>query len=96
MQRHDKSNYLRELGKILRTPKTQPDMESFLDDFFTPNEIKQFVERYRIGDRLLRGRPQRQVKSELGVSISKVSRVSYMLKNGLGGFQRIWTSLHQN
>lgn len=86
-------DYARQLARILRTPGNEEAMRRFLDDFLTPAEIKHLVERYLIGDLILRGVPQRNVKQTLRVSISKVSRTSNMLQHGLGAFREVWTAL---
>lgn len=59
-----------------------------LGDLLTPAEIEALGERWQITRLLLEGKSQRDVASELGVSITTVSRGSRQLKYGQGGFER--------
>jgi Trp operon repressor len=87
--------HTKKLSQIFLSPRHPKEMESFLQDFFSPSEIKQLAERWYIGDLLLKELTQRDVKDELRVSISKVSRVSYMIQHGTGAFRRVWDYLNK-
>lgn len=93
--RSNHEQYLNDLATVFMAARNRQELKMFLDDFLSPTEIKQLIERYRIGDQLLKGVPQREVKANLKVSITKVSRASYMLKNGVGGFFKVWTMLQK-
>ena len=63
------------------------DLECFLEDLLTPNELKAISERWRLVWLLADGKTQREVRDELGVAIATVSRGSQQLQRGTGGFK---------
>lgn len=55
-------------------------MSKFFEEIFTPAEIDDFVLRWRLMEMLLEGVPQREISSELGISLCKITRGSRILK----------------
>ncbi len=78
-----------ELRGIFALVKTPEEMESLLDGLLTPAEMQEFVNRWRLMQRLLRDEPQRQIARELGVSLGTIARGSRLLKYGPGRFRRL-------
>ncbi|HLG18830.1 MAG TPA: Trp family transcriptional regulator [Bdellovibrionota bacterium] len=87
-------SYVKQLRRIFTCPKSPEEMEDFIEDFMSPSEVRQFVERWLIAELLLRGQSQRKVKQNLGVSISKVSRCANVVNYGNGAFRRTFLRLH--
>ena len=80
------------LADLFRPSPSEKEANDFLRDFLSPSEILQLAERVLIARLLLKGLSQREVKQELGVSISKVSRCANVLNYGTGAFGRILRS----
>jgi TrpR family transcriptional regulator, trp operon repressor len=80
---------LESLSKVLLSIKDTQEMREFVQGFFTPSEIEQLWERWRIIELLLDGQSQRSVKAELGVSIATVSRGANVLRSDSRIFKKI-------
>lgn len=78
------------LAEIFSQLKSQREWEEFIEDFFSPSEVLQFEERWKIAVALLEKKTQRAVAESLGVSISKVTRGAQVLKFGRGSFQKLF------
>lgn len=81
------------LAELLLEVESVKDMEELITDWLTPAERKDLWERWCIVDMLLRGISQREIRDELKVSISKVTRGSRELQYGTGAFRRQWEKL---
>jgi len=84
---------LKELAHLFSSQRHTKEMEEFLEDILTRREQKEILERWYIVKALLKGGTQREVKEQLKVSISKVSRGAQVLKYGRGAFLRIFNRL---
>jgi Trp operon repressor len=62
--------------------------EALLKDLLTPAEINEFVARFQIVKRLVRGETQRDIASALHVALVTVGRGSRALEESSGGFSR--------
>ena len=78
------------LAKLFRLSRSNKEMESFVQDFFTPSELLHLHERWQIVDHVLQGESQRSIRDRLGVSLAKVSRGAQVVKFGKGAFKTIW------
>ena len=58
------------------------DLDSFLEDMMTPQEIEALDERIKIMHALTAGKTQREIAEELELSITTVSRGSRILQYG--------------
>ena len=76
-------NDLYELFASIDDPK---EAQLILKDILTPQELDSVAERWQLIQSLARGDPQRDIADKLGISISKITRGSRMLKYGEGGF----------
>lgn len=58
------------------------DLDGFLEDMMTPQEIEALDERIKIMHALATGKTQREIAEELEISITTVSRGSRILQYG--------------
>ena len=64
-------------------------MRRFFSEIFTPAEIDDFVLRWRLMEMLQNGVSQRDIATELGVSLCKITRGSKVLRTGNSITERI-------
>ena len=73
----------RELGELIevftRTATTE-DMQKLFEELFTQKEKYDFALRWRLLKDLHGGKPQREIASNLGISLCKITRGSRILK----------------
>lgn len=67
-------------GYIAEMTETET-VENFLDEILTPAEKNALALRWQLMKKLKQGVPQRQIASELGISLCKITRGSKILKN---------------
>lgn len=72
--------------------KSKQDMRDFLEDLLTPQEWLEISERIQLVKQLLNGKTQRDVASDLGISITTVNRWARMIKYGTGSFTKLLQS----
>ena len=77
------------LEKLFDSCEDARERRDLLQDLLTDAEQIDIAERWEIVRRLLDGLPQRTIQSEVGVSISLVTRASGALKSGGKGFRRV-------
>jgi Trp operon repressor len=58
------------------------DLDGFIEDMMTPQEIEALDERIKIMHALMAGKTQREIAEELQLSITTVSRWSRILQYG--------------
>lgn len=58
------------------------DLDGFLEDILSPQEIETLDERIKVLHALGAGKTQREIAEELGISITTVSRGSRILQYG--------------
>ncbi|MDQ6984768.1 MAG: YerC/YecD family TrpR-related protein [Candidatus Dojkabacteria bacterium] len=76
--------------------KTVDEAANFMRDLLTEKEIEEFSSRFEVAKELDKGKPQRQVATEAGVSIATVTRVNRFLKNGMDGYRLILDRLNSH
>ena len=67
---------------IAELKRHKDDLDGFLEDMLTPQEIEALDERIKIMHALVAGKTQRQIAEELELSITTVSRGSRILQYG--------------
>lgn len=77
---------LRNLHTLFVHVHNQREAEMLLKDILTPRELASVAERWQLVQMLAKGMKQREIKKELKMSISKVTRGSHVLRHGTGGF----------
>ena len=80
--------YYDDLYDLVRSVETRAETRDLLQDLLTPQELDSLAERWQEVQALASGKPQRQIAEELGLSISKITRGSRVLRYGAGGFFR--------
>jgi len=84
----------KELCTALLLLSTEKEAMQFLRDLLTEPEIIEFGSRFKVARELNKGKSQRKVAAETGVSIATVTRVNQWLKRGMGGYKLILDKLH--
>ncbi len=82
-----------DLMAVLAALDDVEDLRMLMSDLLTPAENKALSERWAIVKGLASGLSQRDVRDEVGVSISTVSRGNRQLQYGHGGFEVAFDSL---
>lgn len=67
--------------QILNNLKSENEIEKFLDEILTKNELDTLSKRWRIMELLSQGTTQRDIANDLNVSLCKVTRGAKILKN---------------
>ena len=67
--------------QILNNLKSENEIEKFLDEILTKNELETLSKRWRIMELLSQGTTQRDIANDLNVSLCKVTRGAKILKN---------------
>lgn len=67
---------------IAELKRHKDDLDGFLEDVMTPQEIEALDERIKIMHALAAGKTQREIAEELELSITTVSRGSRILQYG--------------
>lgn len=78
--------YYKELYALLCAMENAKEAKLLLQDLLTPQELDSLAERWQEVRALAKGATQRSIAKRLGISISKITRGSRVLKNGSGGF----------
>lgn len=71
----------RELAAVFLRVRTRDDMERFLEEVFTRRELRDLGLRWRLMVMLRRGRTQRRIAADLGISLCKITRGARVLKD---------------
>lgn len=77
-----------DLCALIASVRNAQDAKDLLIDLLTPQEIETISQRWQVVLQLAKGKKQRDIARELGVSIAMVTRGSTMLKFGTGGFHK--------
>lgn len=80
---------LNELVKIFTQTKDQKAMQKLFEELFTQREKYDFALRWRLMKELHQGKTQRDIASELGISLCKITRGSKILKQDDSQFGKI-------
>ena len=72
---------MEEIAKLVSGLESCDEVYNFLFEMLSESELSLLSKRWRILNMLAEGRTQRDIASELGVSLCKVTRGSKILKN---------------
>jgi len=72
---------IKKLISIIVKLEDEKEIEKFLKEILTPNEIKDLSLRWELMGMLKKGISQRNISSNLGISLCKITRGSKVLKN---------------
>ena len=70
-----------EVVKVFTEIENARMMKAFFDELFTPAELQDVALRWRLMTLLHKGVPQRQIASDLGISLCKITRGAKIIKN---------------
>lgn len=68
---------------------------TFFSDLFTVQELSAFAQRLQVARLLLEGNTYEQVRSQVPVSSSTITRINTELRYGSGGYQMVLSRLSQ-
>lgn len=74
-------NNIKKIAQIFSNLSSNNEVENFLNEIFTQNELETLSKRWRIMELLSQGKTQREIAQELNVSLCKVTRGSKILKD---------------
>lgn len=69
-----------DLAEVLARISDFEEMRSFMEEILTPKEIQDLALRWRLLQELNRGKTQRSIASQYGISLCKITRGSKILK----------------
>lgn len=65
--------------------KTKKDINSFIEDLFSPEETLDLAQRLKIAKLILDGKTYEEIAAEIPVSTSTISKIGQVIKFGKGG-----------
>ena len=74
----------KELFKAILSCSNTEELQDFLEDLCTPNELESISERWQVARLLEEEIPYREIYERTGVSTATVTRVARALKEGCG------------
>lgn len=77
----------------LSTVSTPEELAQLLDDWLTPHEREELVQRLDIARRLAAGETYEAIQAETGASSTTVSRVRRCFVRGSGGYRLVFERL---
>lgn len=78
-----------EVVKVFAEIEDTKEMKTLFNEIFTPTEIQDVALRWRLMTLLHRGVPQRQIASDLGISLCKITRGAKIIKNRRSATRRL-------
>jgi len=84
-----KTPKLKKLAQALISVKKEADMQNFLRDLCTLEELDELSNRWEAVQLLSKGLPYREVASKTGMSTTTVTRIAHWIKHGEGGYKKI-------
>lgn len=82
-----KNKSLKRLVMVFLSLKNEKDLQNFLRDLCTREELEELSSRWRVVELLNKGLSYRAVAKEVGVSTTTVTRIADWLENGEGGYR---------
>jgi TrpR family trp operon transcriptional repressor len=83
------NKYKEEILTVFKSIKDSKSLDAFLRDILTPNEYEEIVKRWQVVKQLSKGIPQRQIATNLKISLAKITRGSRVLLNKKGAFNQL-------
>lgn len=78
---------LKNLAQAITTIKDPKDMEIFLRDLCTLEELDELSSRWEVVLMLNNDKSYREIAKQVGVSTTTVTRIAHWLKHGEGGYR---------
>ena len=76
-----------DLFKAIRSLKTPAELESFMRDLCTLQELETLAHRWQVARLLDEGLPYLEIAQRTGASTATVTRVANWLRRGEGGYE---------
>ena len=86
----------RRLYEVLAKINKPEDIQIFLEDLCTINEVNQMSQRLQCAELMLRGYTYSQITELSSISSATLSRVSRCLQYGSGGYSKLLASFVNN
>jgi len=83
------SRNIAEMSRALAQTSSPELVEGFLYSLLTPSETDEIAKRWALVKDLAKGRPQRDIAKDLGLSLCKITRGSRELKKEASPFRRM-------
>lgn len=83
-----KTPKLKKLAKTLISIEKESDMQNFLRDLCTIEELDEISNRWEAVGLLDKGIPYREVASKTGMSTTTVTRIAHWMKHGEDGYKK--------
>ena len=77
------------LVDTLRKLKSSKDLNNFLDDLLTEEEILDLAQRIKIAKLVIDGKTYDEIAEKVGTSTSTVSKIGQVLKYGKRGLEKV-------
>ena len=90
-----KNQKLKNLARAFSALKNPHDIAGFLRDLCTLDELSEMSERWNAVLLLKQGKTYREVAKETGLSTTTVTRISYWLQHGEGGYKKALEKLRK-
>ena len=84
-----KTPKLKKLSKAFVEIDNTKDMQNFLRDLCTLEELDAMSSRWEVVLMLDKGIPYREIAEKTGVSTTTVTRIAHWLKHGEGGYEKV-------
>ncbi len=91
-----KSTDKQQLVQAFLDLETADDVQRFLRDLLTENEIEEFAKRLQAAEMLSSNTPYSQIIKTTGLSSTTVARVSKYLNGKEGGYRQVLSVSHQH
>jgi len=83
-----KTPKFKKLVKALISIKKEVDMQNFLRDLCTLEELEEISNRWKAAELLNKGMPYREVAEKTKMSTTTVTRIAHWIKHGEGGYKK--------
>lgn len=83
-----RSSKLKKLVRVIASLKSEKDLEDFLRDLCTLEELEEFGNRFEAVGMLVAGLSYREIAKETGLSTTTVTRIAHWLHHGEGGYAK--------
>jgi len=87
-----KTAKLKKLAKALLSIKEEKDMQNFLRDSCSLEELEELSSRWEVVLLLDKGVSYREIAKKTGVSTTTVTRIAHWLNHGEGGYKAVLKS----
>ena len=72
--------------------KTKKDINNFVEDLFSQEEILDLAQRLKIAKLILEGKTYEEIAAEIPVSTSTISKIGQVIKYGKGSLALVYKS----